>query len=187
MLFRSTQKDWKSGRPVKDALPENYKNLSLDEQFDILMDIGIFDAKNNPNGIKPGEYHAEYRKLRELEDRQEKIAARREALAERIKKTSEAGPVSEGTRRFIEGEGGPRAPRTPKTPEQRAAEAKKERQRKLTGIENAVGKMQNKIGAAIIQDNASEAHRVVWDEAMDLLLQEDDGEDADLKIGRAHV
>ena len=173
----------KGPRSAKDALPENYDALSLDEKFDALISAGKYDGSTNPNGIQVGEYNAAFRRLRDAEDEQDRITARREALAERMKRSAEAGPV---TRRpeVVEQEAPRRANDVETTPEKRAALAKRTRQKQMSAIEKVVAKAQDSISGAIIDGDAEDEHGNVWNEVMDLVQAEDGGDDADLTLSK---
>ena len=173
----------KGPRSAKDALPENYDTLSLDEKFDALISAGKYDESTNPNGIQVGEYNAAFRRLRDAEDEQDRITARREALAERMKRSAEAGPV---TRRpeVVEQEAPRRANDVETTPERRAALAKRTRQKQMSAIEKVVAKAQDSISGAIIDGDAEDEHGNVWNEVMDLVQAEDGGDDADLTLSK---
>ena len=173
----------KGPRSAKDVLPENYETLSLDEKFDALISAGKYDESTNPNGIQVGEYNAAFRRLRDAEDEQDRIAARREALAERMKRSAEAGPV---TRRpeVVEQDAPRRANDVETTPEKRAALAKKTRQKQMSAIEKVVAKAQDSISGAIIDGDAEDEHGNVWNEVMDLVQAEDGGDDADLTLSK---
>ena len=173
----------KGPRAAKDALPENYDTLSLDEKFDALISAGKYDESTNPNGIQVGEYNAAFRRLRDAEDEQDRITARREALAERMKRSAEAGPV---TRRpeVMEQEAPRRANDVETTPEKRAALAKRTRQKQMSAIEKVVAKAQDSISGAIIDGDAEDEHGNVWNEVMDLVQAEDGGDDADLTLSK---
>jgi hypothetical protein len=173
----------KGPRSAKDVLPENYETLSLDEKFDALISAGKYDESTNPNGIQVGEYNAAFRRLRDAEDEQDRITARREALAERMKRSAEAGPV---TRRpeVMEQESPRRANDVETTPEKRAALAKRTRQKQMSAIEKVVAKAQDSISGAIIDGDAEDEHGNVWNEVMDLVQAEDGGDDADLTLSK---
>ena len=173
----------KGPRTAKDALPENYETLSLDEKFDALISAGKYDESTNPNGIQVGEYNAAFRRLRDAEDQQDRITARREALAERMKRSAEAGPV---TRRpeVMEQDSPRRADDAETTPENRAALAKKVRQKQMSTIEKVVAKAQDSISGAIIDGDAEDEHGRLWDEVMDLVQAEDGGDDTDLTLSK---
>ena len=173
----------KGPRTAKDALPENYETLSLDEKFDALISAGKYDESTNPNGIQIGEYNAAFRRLRDAEDQQDRITARREALAERMKRSAEAGPV---TRRpeVMEQDSPRRADDAETTPENRAALAKKVRQKQMSTIEKVVAKAQDSISGAIIDGDAEDEHGRLWDEVMDLVQAEDGGDDTDLTLSK---
>ena len=173
----------KGPRSAKDVLPENYETLSLDEKFDALISAGKYDESTNPNGIQVGEYNAAFRRLRDAEDQQDRITARREALAERMKRSAEAGPV---TRRpeVMEQDSPRRADDAETTPENRAALAKKVRQKQMSTIEKVVAKAQDSISGAIIDGDAEDEHGRLWDEVMDLVQAEDGGDDTDLTLSK---